>query len=86
MVMLMYSRRAVGASSRTQRSCQGQNSQRKLTSQNSRPYIVLKLLHDSHGHASSPTQRLFLIGHGLHPHNTCSPLVMAYTNALLVFW
>ena len=27
---------------------------------------------------------LFLIGHGLHPHNACSPLVTAYTHVFHV--
>ena len=64
------------------------NSLRKLSlSQNSRPYIVLKLPRDPPDHTSSPTQCLFSIGHGphprilmlrvSHPHVTCFPLIMA---------
>ena len=45
--------------------------------QNSRPYIVLKLPHDSHAILVFHWSWLF-IGHGLHPCNACSPLVVAF--------
>ena len=83
-VTLVRSERAVRESSHTQRSYResGQSAGTDF-SQNSRPYIVLELPRDSHGHASSPTQCLFHIGHGLNPCNTCFPLVSAYTHTLL---
>ena len=46
--------------------------------------IYLKLPHDPHGHASSSTQCLFSIGHGLRPRIACSPLVLAYTHAFFM--
>ena len=102
MVTLVWSRRTVGKSSCTRRSCReseqpvginfNQNSRPYIIlynlphDQNSRPYIILyKLPHDPHDHASSPTQCLFFIVHGLHPRNAYCPLVTAYTQALFVF-
>ena len=80
----VWNRRAIAESSRTWRSC------RELVqpagtdfSQNSRPYIVLKLLCDPHGHASSLMQYLFVFGYSLHSHNAGFPLVRAYTHAML---
>ena len=73
---LMWSRRAVGVSSHTQRSCQESKLPAESDfSQNSRLYIVLKLSCDLHGHAMFllnwlrliPTHCLFSIGHGLDP-------------------
>ena len=55
-------------------------------SQNSRPYIVLKLPRDPCGHTSSPTQCSFFIGHVLHPRNDCSPLVTTYTHTFFMLW
>ena len=68
MVMLVWSWRAVGESSYTKRSCQelGQPARTNF-SQNSTPYIFLKLLHNPHGNAFSPTQCLFSIVYSLHP-------------------
>ena len=60
-------------------------------SQNSWPYLVLKLPCNPHAMLLfywswlTPTQYLFFIGHGLHPHDTCSLSVIAYTHAFLVF-
>ena len=50
-------------------------------SKNCWPYIVLKLLCNPYGHASSLTQCLFFIGHNLHWHIFCSPLGTANTHA-----
>ena len=82
----MYRRRTVGKSLHTRKSYQ-ESEQPAGThfSQISRSYIVLKLPHNPYAHASSSTQCLFSIGHGLHPRNACSQLVTAYTHALLVF-
>ena len=70
-VTLVWSWRAVGESSHTQRSCQGVGSACKKPnfSPNSTPFIILKLLRDPHGHVCSPlspTKCLFSICHGLH--------------------
>ena len=55
-------------------------------SQNSWPYLGLKLPCDPHDHASLQTQCFFFpIGHGLHPHNTCFSCAMVYTHAMTVF-
>ena len=54
-------------------------------SQISEPYIVLKLPRDPRGHSSLSRKTLFFIGYGLHQRNFSSPLVTAYTHALLVF-
>ena len=68
--------RTVGESSNIQKAIESRNNQWKLNfSQNSWPYIVLKLPHDPHGHASSPTQCWFFIDHSLHSCNACSLLV-----------
>ena len=79
MVTLAWSRRAVRESLHTQRSCW-----EKLNfSQNSRPYIILKLPCDPHGHASSHMQCLLSINHGLNPQIFfCQGY---YAHALLVF-
>ena len=85
-VTLLWSWRAVGESWHTQKSFwESEQPTGTEFSHNSGPYITLKLPHDPHAHASSPLQYLFFIGHNLHTHGACSPLVTAYTHALLVF-
>ena len=81
-LMIVYCWRATGESLLTRKRC-WELEQPAWTdfSQNSRPYTVLKFSCDSNGHASSPTQCLSFIGHGLHPCNAFSPLVTAYTHA-----
>ena len=68
----------VGESLHIQRSCWESETDFSL---NSRLYIILKLPYKPYVHTASPTQCLFFIGHSLHPCNTCSPLVTAYTHA-----
>ena len=66
-------------------------------SQNSQPYIVLKLsrflplvtaytnvMLAFHWLWFTPNQCLFSIGHDLHPRNACFSLAMVYTHAMLV--
>ena len=85
-VTCVWSMRAVWESSYTRRSCrESKQPTRSNFSQNSRPYIVLKYPCDSRACASSPTQYLFFIGHGLHPRNPCSPLVTAFTPSHCLF-
>ena len=74
--MLTWSGRAVRESWFTCWAARSWNSLRKLNfSQNSRPYILLKLLCNRHGYASSPAQCLFSISHSLHP---CIILCLGY--------
>ena len=69
MVLLLWSRRAVGESSHTQRSCWELEQPAEIDfSQNSRSYIYLKLPRD---HTSSSTQCLFSISHGVYLHIAC---------------
>ena len=91
MMTLVWSRRVIGESSCTWKSCrESELTARTDFNQNSRLYIVLKLPHDPHTmlvfHWSqlTPTQCLFFIGHDLHPRNGCFPLVTDYTHAFLV--
>ena len=80
---LVWSRKAVGESSREQRSYRELEQPTGTDfSQNSWPHIILKLTREPPGHASLPTHDLFFIGYGLHPRNACSPLVTAYIHAL----
>ena len=80
LVTLMWHPRAVGESSHTQRSClESEQPAGTDFSQYFKPYIVLTLLRDQLGHASSPTQCLFFIGHGLHSRHACFSLVL-FTN------
>ena len=59
-------------------------------SQNSRPYIVLKLqrnphtMHVFHWSWLTPTHCLLFISHSFHPHNACFSLVTAYTHTFLI--
>ena len=74
--MLVWSRRADGESSYTQRSClKSEQPAGTDFSRNSRIERVLKLSREPPGHASSPTQCFFFIGHGLHPCIACFPVV-----------
>ena len=58
--------------------------------QNFRPYIVLKLPHDSdtmlvsHWSRFTPTYCLFFTCHSLYPRRTCFTLAMVYTHVKLV--
>ena len=62
---LMWNRKAIGKISRTWRGCQESEEPAETdSSQNSRPYIVLKL-------PATNTQCLFFIGHGLHLRIAC---------------
>ena len=90
-VMLVWSRRAIGESSHIQRNCWESEQPVGIDfSQNSRPYIVLKLppnLHTMlifHWPLLTPLNCLFFLGHSLHPCIACFSLVIAYTLALLV--
>ena len=81
-VTLVWSRSAIRESSRTRRSCR-ETEQPAGTdlSQNSRPYIVLKLPRDSHTIVAfpysrpAPTQYLSSIGHSLHLRIACLPVI-----------
>ena len=85
-VTLVWCSRAIVESLRTQKSYQELKQPAGTDfSQISRPYIILKLPRNPYSHASSSTQCLFFIGHDLNACNACSPLVTAYTYALLVF-
>ena len=82
---LVCSRRAVGESLLKQKICQeSERSAGTDFSQDSKPYMVLKLPCDTHGHIFLPTQFLFSIGHSLHPCIACFSLAIVYTHAILV--
>ena len=79
---LVWSWRAAGESSSTRKTCR-EPEQQVVTdfSQNSWPYIILKLLCDPHvmlvfyWSKLTPTHSLFFISLGLHPCNPCSPVI-----------
>ena len=86
MVMLVWSRRAVGESSHTKRSC-GESEQQAGTdfTPNSKPYIASKLLRDQHCLAFSLMNYLFSIGHGLRP-CICGPVSWGCRTHRLHLW
>ena len=90
-VKLVWTRKAIGESLLTQSSCLDQPAGTDF-SQNSRPYVVLKLSRDPHWprlfthpmlvfHCSwfTTTQCLFSTGHGKHPRITCFPVITLLT-------